>query len=272
VLAQSPDTGILCYGDTTIKHDNQDNVVLEFLDFYRAGTGTEIKYLVFDSKFTTLKNLWRINQKGIKFITIQQRSKTLNEKIAQIPASDWKSVRIEQANHKHRSVTYSESTTANKRYGPGEIRQIFVKGNHVKPATIITNEFSLSAADIIRKYSQRVLIETEISEHIEFFHLNRNSSGIVVKADFDLTMSILSHNLYRFYASTLPGYSHCAAKTLFHKFIQNNGDIIVGPDTITVKMNLKRTLPLTLESLFAFNEPYQWIGGKRISFVGKNNT
>jgi hypothetical protein len=28
-LAQDPDTGILCYGDTTVKHDNQDDVVLE---------------------------------------------------------------------------------------------------------------------------------------------------------------------------------------------------------------------------------------------------
>jgi len=34
VLAQDPDSGILCYGDTTIRHDNESDVILEFLDFY----------------------------------------------------------------------------------------------------------------------------------------------------------------------------------------------------------------------------------------------
>ena len=56
-LAQDPDSGILCYGDTTVKHDTQNNVILEFLDFYREGTGQNVNYVVFDSKFTTLENL-----------------------------------------------------------------------------------------------------------------------------------------------------------------------------------------------------------------------
>jgi hypothetical protein len=34
VLAQDPENGLLCYGGTTIRHDNQEEVVLEFLDFY----------------------------------------------------------------------------------------------------------------------------------------------------------------------------------------------------------------------------------------------
>ena len=84
-LAQDQDTGILCYGDATVKHANQDGVILEFLDFYLEGTGRNVSYLVFDSKFTTLQNLGRINDDGIKFITIQRKSKNLNEKIQQIP-------------------------------------------------------------------------------------------------------------------------------------------------------------------------------------------
>jgi hypothetical protein len=35
VIAQNPDNGILCCGDTTIRHENQNEVVLEFLDEYR---------------------------------------------------------------------------------------------------------------------------------------------------------------------------------------------------------------------------------------------
>ena len=79
VLAQDPDKGILCYGDTTIKHDNQDNVVLEFLDFFHSDPAADknLKYLVFDSKFTTLENLSKLDVKGIKFfVAIAIRSFT----------------------------------------------------------------------------------------------------------------------------------------------------------------------------------------------------
>lgn len=61
---------------------------------------------------------------------------------------------------------------------------------------------------MIRKYTRRWLLEKGISEQIEFFHLNRVSSLMVIKVDFDLTMSILAHNILRLLAMDLPGYSH----------------------------------------------------------------
>ena len=36
VLAQDPESGLLCYGDTTVRHRSQNDVVLEFLDFYHS--------------------------------------------------------------------------------------------------------------------------------------------------------------------------------------------------------------------------------------------
>ena len=271
-LAQDPESGILCYGDTTVKHDNQDGVILEFLDFYREGSGQEVSYVVFDCKFTTLENMGRINKKGIKFITIQRKSKNLNEKIQQLPQSQWKTVKVERSNHKSRTVSYCESTTENPHYGEGTLRQIFIKGSNIKPATILTNEFDLKPAEVIRKYSRRWLIETDISEHIQFFHLNRNSSGIVVKVDFDLAMTILAHNLYRLLASELPGYSHKRAQALYDSFINNNGDIVVGDSVITVKMNRKRALPLLRESIPESSESYDWLGGKRLVFTANTHT
>lgn len=271
-LAQDPDSGILCYGDTTVKHDNQDNVVLEFLDFYRKGTDQNVSYVVFDSKFTTLDNLGRIDRDGVKFITIQRKSKNLNEKIQGIPPSQWHNVKIEKANHKSRNVVYSESLTKNLRYGEANLRQIFIKGNSIKPATIITNDFELKPAEVIRRYSKRWLIENEISEQIHFFHLNRNCSGIVIKVDFDLTMTILAHNLYRLLALELPGYSHNRAQTLFDKFIDNSGDIVIEENGITVKLNRKRTLPLLREGIPEIDETYSWLGGKKLVFTANTHT
>jgi hypothetical protein len=271
-LAQGPESGLLCYGDTTVKHANQDNVVLEFLDFYREGTGQKIAYVVFDSKFTTLENLGRIDKDGVKFITIQRKSKNLNEKVEQIPENQWKSVKIEKTNNKSRTVVYSESTTSNNRYGHNPLRQIFLKGKSIKPAKILTNDFNLKAVEVIRRYSRRWLVENDISEQIHFFHLNRNSSGIVVKVDFDLAMTITAHNLYRLMALQLPGYTHKRAQSLYDTFIKNNGDIEVGDKVITVKMNRKRALPLLRESIPRLDNKYAWLGGKKLVFTANTHS
>jgi predicted transposase YbfD/YdcC len=270
VIAQDPHNGILCYGDTTIRHENQDDVVLEFLDFYHSDTRRNdgLKYLVFDSKFTTYENLNKLNHMSVKFITIRRRGKQLIEKISQIPDEKWKKVKISKANGKGRSVTASEEITVLNGYD-GKIRQVYIKDNgRTKPAIIITNELSMPLDGLIQKYGNRWLVEKEISEQIDFFHLNRNSSGIVVKVDFDLTMTILAHNIYRLFAMNFPGFSHCEAQTIFDKFITVQGEVVIKSPEILVKLKKKRTLPLILEQLEHFKDmSYLWLNGRRIKFV-----
>ena len=249
-LAHDPESGIICYGDTTVKHDNQNEVVLEFLDFYSDDKSKDrnLKYLVFDSKFTTLENLRNLEDKGIKFITIQRKSKNQQEKANAI--TDWKKARIRLSNGKGRDVYFHESEIKNYRYGKDKIlRQIFIKGGHARISCIITNDLELFGEQIIRKYARRWLIENEIQEHVDFFHLNSNTSDIVIKVDFDLTMTILAHNLYRLLANEIPGYEHCTAKTIFNKITDCMGDIDINESSIDVKLFLKRTTPLLLESL-----------------------
>jgi transposase len=275
VLVQDPDTGIICYGDTTVKHDTQNETILEFLDFYKTSNSNSnaLKYLIFDSKVTSYKNLCNLNKQGIKFITIRRRGAKLVERIKKIKKNEWKTIKIQRDNGKSRSVRVFEEFSNIKDY-EGEIRQIYLTGNgKIKPAIIITNDFEISLKDIIRKYSRRWLVEKEISEHIEFFHLNRNSSGIVVKVDFDLTMSILAHNIYRLFAKDLAGYSHCDAGTLFDKFIHNSGDIEIKDDKIQVNLKRKRHLPLLLENMDKYNmQKYEWLNELKLSFFASTTT
>jgi hypothetical protein len=42
---------------------------------------------------------------------------------------------------------------------------------------------------------------------------------MVIKVDFDLTLSILAHNLYRLFAKDLEGYENHSAIKLYEKFI-----------------------------------------------------
>ena len=273
VLAQDPESGLLCYGDTTIRHKNESNVIIEFLDFYHSDLckDSQLKYLVFDSKFTTYQNLDRINAQGIKFITIRRKSKTLLERFSSI--EEWKKIRVKKANGKGRNVLVYEETGTIKGYD-GLIRHVYIKDkSKPHPAVMITNDFEISLEGLVRKYSRRWLVETDISEHIDFFHLNRNSSGIVVKVDFDLTMTILAHNLYRLFCMDFDGYSHCEAQTIFDKFISASGQVEVGVGNISVMLKKKRTLPIVLEQMQEFHTlKYPWLQDFTVNFSADSTT
>ena len=150
------------------------------------------------------------------------------------------------------------------------IRQICITGHgKIKPAIIITNDFEIKLDKIIRKYSKRWLIEKDISQQIEFFHLNRVSSSMVIKVDFDLTMSILASNIYRLFALDLDRYAHLSVQSLFEKFILNTADINIDEEQIVVKLKKKRDLPLILETMNQFAKiKYNWFKNKKLVFQG----
>ena len=275
VLAQDPDSGIICYGDTTVRHKNQNDVILEFMDFYKDDkkANENLKYLVFDSKTTTYKNLSNLNKQNIKFVTIRRRGKNLVEKIDKIPQSNWQKFEIERANGRSRTVKAFEETSKVKDYD-GLLRQIYITDNgKIKPAIIITNDFLMPLKDLIRKYSKRWLVEKGISEQIHFFHLNHNSSGIVIKVDFDFTMTILAHNVYRLFAKDLEGYSHCEDQRIFEKFILNAGEIEIYDNSIEIKLKKKRNLPLLMEKMNAFEDKrIPWLCNKELKFLASSTT
>ena len=271
VLAHDPDTGLIDYGRTDVKHKNESGIVLEFLDFYRGGTqnNNPLKYIVFDSKFTNYENLGKLDDNNVKFITIRRRGVKLVEEIRLIPPKTWKKISVEQSGNKKRTIKVFEKLVQLKGYNK-EIRQIYITGNgKIKPAIIITNDFDKSIKEIVRRYAKRWLVEKVISEQIEFFHLNRVSSSMVIKVDFDLTMSILAHNIYRLFALDLEGYSHMTSQSIYEKFISNPADVEIGDQTITIKLKKKRNLPMALENMSNFNElKIPWLNNKQLRFEG----
>lgn len=276
VLAQDPDSGIITYGDADIRHSNQSSTVLEFLDFYPADIkeSNKINWLIFDSKFTTYENLSILNNEHkIKFITIRARGKKEVERIGNIPQNLWKKTRVECGDGKNRTIyVYDEIIQLNKYQG--DIRQISIKGHgKIKPALIITNDFDVKKDYIVRKYARRWIVEKCISEQIEFFHFNRVSSSMVIKVDFDLTMSILAHNLYRIFAQKLDRYSKMTSTKLYEKFIENSGNIKIEENKIIVSLKKKRNLPLLLEKFSDSNKiQIENYGNRSIVFEGNAST
>jgi len=272
VLAQDPETGIITYGDTTIRHKEKSDIAVEFLDFYRNNGDDDLKYLVFDSKFTTYKNLYKLG-KHIKFLTIRRRGKKIVQQLANKPKKAWKKIRVPMADGKGRILKIIDEKTFLKDYGD-DLRQIAITGHgKIKPALLITNDFDRPCAEMVRKYTRRWLVEKSISEQIEFFHLNKVSSSMVIKVDFDLTMSILAHNILRVFSMDLPGYSHNADYTLFNKFLSMNGAVEIKTDKIIIKLKKKRNLPSLLTAMEPFqNIPVALLGNRRVVFAGDTSS
>ena len=76
---------------------------------------------------------------------------------------------------------------------------------------------------LVRTYARRWLVEKSISEQVDFFHLNRVSSSMVIKVDFDLVMTILAHNIYRLFALDLERYTHLSDAKIYEKFVTIQG-------------------------------------------------
>ncbi len=118
VLAQDPDSGIIDYGDFDVRHNNEHLVVLEFLDFYKTDNphGDDLKYLVFDSKFTNYQNLKKLDNNGIKFVTIRRRGKNLVEQINNMAPANWKIIRVMTADGKGRTLKANDQNVLLKGY------------------------------------------------------------------------------------------------------------------------------------------------------------
>jgi hypothetical protein len=122
---------------------------------------------------------------------------------------------------KFKTIKVYESYVKLRNY-EGEVRQFIITDHgRPQPTFMITNDFVSNRSTLIKKYARRWLVEQEIAELIKFFHLNQTSSSIVVKVDFDLTMSLLAHNLYQLLTRHLPGFERCNAYTIYRNFIEN---------------------------------------------------
>lgn len=94
-----------------------------------------------------------------------------------------------------------------------------------------------------------------------FFNLNHPSSSIVVKVDFDLTISLLAHNLYRLLTRSLPGFENCTAQTISRNFLENGVKVDIKGNDVTVYLKKKTHLPILFElPWMEKNTKISWMG------------
>ena len=271
-LAQDPDSGLLLHSDAAIRSATKHEAVLEFLDFSRRH-GPDLRYLVFDSRFTTYAQLARLDREDIRFVTVRRRGQALVAKARALPKDSLRSVRVPTAKAT-RLVSAHQETVPLRGFG-GDIRQITIlRGTQRRPVLLITNDFDSSLSAILRRYARRWLVEQSIADQLAFFHLNRLPSSMVIKVDFDLAMTVLAYNLLRLLALDLPpGYQQLAPRSLYERLLCNGADIALTSDRCTVSLKKKRDLPALLEALKSVGTPaIPWLGNRQIIFQGASRS
>lgn len=80
----------------------------------------------------------------------------------------------------------------------GPTRQICVADlGHEEPTALLTRQLKRSAAKLIGRYAQRMVIENSIADGIEFFHMDTLSSAVAMKVNCDLQLTLMAGSLYR---------------------------------------------------------------------------
>jgi hypothetical protein len=94
-LAQDAESQVICYSRADLLKREQADAVLAFGEFWKTTYGRLPPELVFDSRLTTYANLSRLNQLGVRFMTLRRRSAGVRREVANVPRSAWRTVRLD---------------------------------------------------------------------------------------------------------------------------------------------------------------------------------
>ena len=268
-LAQDADTRVFCYANGDLGKDEQNDEILRFIEFWKQRTGHLPEELIFDSKLTTYANLHKLNRMGIQFITLRRRSKKLLDATAQMPASAWRRIELESTSRAYKTPrVLDQRITLNDYDGP--LRQLTIAElGHEEPTLLLTNQLSRSAPHLIGRYAQRMLIENNIEDGIDFFHMDALSSAVAMKVNCDLQLTLMASSLYRLLAVRIGNrYEVAKSRHLFRDFVDASAEISITEGEIVVRFQKRAHNPLLLAAGFDKTDVIlPWLGRKRLRLV-----
>jgi Transposase DDE domain len=217
-----------------------------FISFWERTHGHKPQHLVFDSKLTTYKNLVRLDEMDITFITLRRRTSTLLQEVTALPRSAWRVIELDVPNRKFKTPRIYDQTVS---LAGRVFRQLFIQDlGHDEPTILLTNERRTTAAKLVTRYAQRMLIENALSDAVRFFHMDALSSAVGLKVDFDMALLVIASGLYRLLARRMRGYADAQARQIFRDLIDMPADVTIADDGVHVRFHRRSHLPIIIAS------------------------
>jgi hypothetical protein len=265
-LAQDGDKRFFCYANCDLRKKSQNDEILAFVRFWKDRTGKLPEELIFDSKLTTYANLNRLNEQGIHFITLRRRSPQMVDELLARPPGAWRRVTLSGVSRLYKTPRILDETITIPGYN-GSIRQIAVTDlGHDQPTLLLTNQLKRSANHLIERYARRMLIENNIEDGVNFFHIDALSSAVALKVNCDLQLTLMGSSLYRHLAQRVGnGYESAKSRHLFRDFIDATARIAIDERTVSVQFQKRAHNPLLIAAGFEDTDlRIPWLGGKRL--------
>ena len=268
-LASDAEARVFRYANSQVRKEDQSDEILRFAQEWKQRTGKLPQELIFDSKLTTYANLNRLNEMGIGFITLRRRSRRMLEQARLQPLSAWRRIRLDRVTRAFRSPRILDRKVGLRDY-QGPVRQLVVDElGHDDPTFLLTNQLRRSPAKLIERYAQRMIIENQIADGIDFFHMDALSSAVPMKTDCDLMLTLMASSLYRLLGIRLAnGYAQAKCRHIFRDFIDAAANVEVSRREVRVRFQKRAHNPLLLAAGYASMDPaLSWLGGKRLRLL-----
>jgi hypothetical protein len=258
----------LCYANANLTRADQKGELMRFVDFWQTVTGSDPKWLYFDSKVADYPELSRVNARGIHFVTIRRRGAALLRRLGRRPASAWKGAAIDIPKRCHQRIRYLAEEVQLRGY-EGRIRQVAVAGlGREEPTLFLSNDFEETPRDLIIRYAGRNRIEDGLGISVNFFHLDCLASEVRPNVDPDAALTVIANGCYRWLASRLHGFEKAAPKQLYRRFIEAAGMVEIGEERLTVTLDRRCHNPILREAALDCDPlPIPWIGRRRPVFT-----
>jgi hypothetical protein len=268
-LVQDAETRVFCYANGELRKDQQNDEIVHFVRFWKERTGRYPEELIFDSKLTTYAKLNELNRLGIQFITLRRRSPGLLREINQAPLSAWRRIELKGVSRQYKTPRILDRRIALSDYD-GPVRQVIVTDlGHEEPTVLVTNQLTRTAAKLVGRYAQRMIIENSIADGIDFFHMDALSSAVAMKVNCDLQLTLMASSLYRLLACRIGrGYEHTVSRHLFRDFVDATAEVEITESAIVVRYQKRAHNPLLIAAGFDSTEvAIPWLGRKRLRLV-----
>ncbi len=268
-LAHDAEERVFCYANASLRKEDRDGEVIRFAEFWRERTGHLPAELIFDSKLTTYPNLSELNGMGIGFVTLRRRSAKMLQEIAAEPPGAWRRIELPNISRAYRTPRIIDRKVTLKGY-EGTIRQITIRDlGHEEPTLLITNQMRTSPAKLVTRYAQRMVIENQISDGIDFFHMDALSSAVAMKVDLDLQLTLMANSLYRLLGARVGnGYEMAKSRHIFRDLVDAAARITITYDEILVRFHKRAHNPLLIAAGIAEEKvPVPWLGGKTLRLL-----
>ncbi|MGH9071982.1 MAG: hypothetical protein ACRDX8_12665 [Acidimicrobiales bacterium] len=265
-FAQDHASTEMVYANADLTKREAAREILAFADHWKQSVGQDPGLLVFDSKLTTHAVLDELSVRGIDWLTLRQRGKRELARLAALPASAWKSARIDRAG-RYRHPQLHEDMVAIKDVAR-PVRQIAVRNiGRDQPTLLITADATTSAKGLFARYAERMLVENELSAYIKGFHLDALSSGLALNVDLDTTLTVIAGSLFRLLGRSLKRYETMSPERLYDHFVDTTGTLYVSTDHVTVELKRRTWTPVLLQAGYAeMDLAIPWWGGRRLRF------